>query len=86
MKTISLKIDEHIFAETEQIVGQLQQARNRYINEALANYNRLKRRQLLKEQLAFESSLVRKESMNVLAEIEPTLGETLPNNHPYPND
>lgn len=79
MKTISLKIDDNIFAETEQIVGKLQQARNRYINEALASYNRLQRRKLLKEQLAFESDLVREESMNVLSDLEATLGETLPN-------
>lgn len=79
MKTISLKIDDNIFAETEQIVGQLQQARNRYINEALASYNRQQRRKLLKEQLAFESGLVRQESMNVLSDLEATLGETLPN-------
>jgi len=78
MKTISLKIDDHIFRETEKIVGELQQARNRYINEALASYNRIQRRKLLREQLAFESELVRKDSMEVLADFDNTLQETLP--------
>jgi predicted transcriptional regulator len=78
MKTISLKIDDHIFQETEKIVGELQQARNRYINEALASYNRIQRRKLLKEQLAFESELVREDSMEVLADFDDTLQETLP--------
>ncbi|SEQ35359.1 hypothetical protein [Neolewinella agarilytica] len=78
MKTISLKIDDHIFQETEKIVGELQQARNRYINEALASYNRIQRRKLLKEQLAFESELVREDSMEVLADFDDTLLETLP--------
>lgn len=78
MKTISLKLDENIFTETEKIVGELKQARNRYINEALANYNKVQRRKLLKAQLAKESQLVRAESMSVLAETETTLGETFP--------
>lgn len=78
MKTISLKIDDHIFQETEKIVGELQQARNRYINEALASYNRIQRRKLLREQLAFESELVREDSMEVLADFDNTLQETLP--------
>lgn len=59
-------------------MGELQQARNRYINEALASYNRIQRRKLLREQLAFESELVREDSMEVLADFDNTLQETLP--------
>lgn len=82
MKTISLKVDDDIFRETEKIVGELKQARNRYINEALAHYNRTQRRKLLAEQLKTESVLVREDSMRVLAEFDPLVGETL-EDQPY---
>lgn len=82
MKTISLKVDDDIFRETEKIVGELKQARNRYINEALAHYNRSQRRKLLAAQLKAESAMVREDSMEVLRELEPTLGETL-EDQPY---
>ena len=77
MKTISLKVDDSIFQETEEMVGTLKKARNRYINEALAFYNRYHRRKLLEERLAFESRLVSENSMSVLQDFEPLLSETL---------
>ena len=40
MKTISLKIDDSIFGETEKIVSRIKKPRNRYINEAIEYYNR----------------------------------------------
>lgn len=70
MKTVSLKIDESIFGETEKILLSIKIPRNRYINEALNFYNRHHRRQLLKEQLKYESGLVGKESLKVLKEFE----------------
>ena len=82
MKTISLKVDDDIFRETEKIVGELKQARNRYINEALAHYNRTQRRKLIEKQLAYESAVAREESMKVLKEFEPFMDETL-KDHPY---
>jgi hypothetical protein len=39
MKTLSLKLDDRIFEETEKVVSELKLARNRYINEALNLYN-----------------------------------------------
>jgi predicted transcriptional regulator len=70
MKTLSLKLDDHIFEETEQVTGYLKKSRNRYINEALEHYNKLQKRALLAARLAEESKLVSKESMDVLKEFE----------------
>ena len=70
MKTISLKIDDAIFCDTENIVSDLKKPRNRYINEALDHYNKLYKRKLLAEQLEKESSLVKDESLAVLKEFE----------------
>lgn len=70
MKTISLKIDDSIFGETEMIISRIKTSRNRYINEALENYNKIQKRQLLEQKLAKESNLVREDSLNVLNDFE----------------
>ena len=70
MKTVSLKIDDSIFGETERILSKIKKPRNRYINEALEYYNRLQRRLILEKKLQIESALVKTESMLVLAEFE----------------
>ena len=70
MKTISLKIDDRVFVEMEEILSQIQKPRNIYINEAIKNYNRLQKKALLEDRLKLESSLVSQESLNVLKEFE----------------
>ncbi|MDP2041718.1 MAG: hypothetical protein Q8S14_17255 [Algoriphagus sp.] len=70
MKTLSLKLDDQIFQETEEVIGVLDKPRNRYINEALQYYNRIQKRKLLSKRLAFESNLVSEESMKVLSEFD----------------
>ena len=70
MKTVSLKIDDSIFGETELIIARIKTSRNRYINEALDNYNKIQKRQLLEQKLAKESNLVREDSLNVLKDFE----------------
>lgn len=70
MKTISLKIDETIFGETEKILSSIKISRNRYINEAIEYYNKAQKRQVLEKQLKAESKLVRNESISVLKEFE----------------
>lgn len=70
MKTVSLKIDESIFGETEKILSRIKKTRNRYINEALDYYNQYQRRIILEKKLKNESELVRKESSLVLNEFE----------------
>ena len=70
MKTISLKIDDTIFGETESIVSVLRKPRNRYINEAIEHYNKLQKRKMIENQLKVESLLVKEDSMTVLKEFE----------------
>lgn len=75
MKTLSLKLDDEIFKETEKIATRMKRARNRYINEAVNLYNRYNNRQLLKKQLAKESKATSDESMQVLSEFEKLMYE-----------
>jgi hypothetical protein len=70
MKTLSLKLDDNIYYETENILTKIKKSRNRYINEAVDYYNRINRRNLIARKLAKESRLVRKESLAVLSEFE----------------
>jgi len=70
MKTVSLKIDDSIFGETENILSRIKIPRNRYINEAIEYYNKLQRRQLLERRLKNESDLVKKDSIKVLKDFE----------------
>ena len=70
MKTISLKLDDSIFGETEEIVASLKQPRNRYINEAVNYYNKLQKRKKLEQALQKESLIVKEDSMSVLKEFE----------------
>ncbi|HAF30771.1 MAG TPA: hypothetical protein DCG75_17145, partial [Bacteroidales bacterium] len=59
MKTVSLKIDDSIFGETEKILSRIKKPRNRYINEALEYYNRIQKRMILEKKLKKESELVK---------------------------
>lgn len=70
MKTLSLKIDETIFNETEQVLTHIKKPRNRYINEALSFYNKFQKREMLAQKLHQESKLVAKESIKILHEFE----------------
>jgi predicted transcriptional regulator len=70
MKTVSLKIDDSIFGETENILSRIKIPRNRYINEALEYYNKLQRRQLLEKRLKSDSDLVKKDSIKILKDFE----------------
>ena len=70
MKTVSLKIDDSIFGETEKILSKIRKSRNRYINEAIEYYNRFQRRSFLEKRLKSESDIVKKDSMSVLKDFE----------------
>ena len=70
MKNISLKLQEQIFKEAENLIGSLNMSRNKYINEAIDFYNRYQKRKLLEEQLERESAIVSEDSMEVLKEFE----------------
>jgi predicted transcriptional regulator len=70
MKTLSLKLDDNIFRETEQVTDYLKKSRNRYINEALEHYNKVQKRFIQAALLEKESKLVSSDSMAVLNEFE----------------
>ena len=70
MKTVSLKIDDSIFEETEKILARIKNSRNRYINEALAYYNQVQKRNILEKKLKNESEIVKIDSLSVLKEFE----------------
>lgn len=72
MKTLSLKLEDPIFADTEEVISQIRKSRNRYINEALDFYNKVQKRKLIAARLEKESGLVGAESMDVLHEFEMT--------------
>jgi predicted transcriptional regulator len=68
MKALSLKLDDSIFDETEDLLTKLKKSRNRYINEAVDFYNRINKRNLISKKLTKESRLVKRESLAVLSE------------------
>lgn len=70
MKTLSLKLDDDIFNETEEVTEMLKLARNRYINEALKVFNQYQKRKLLKHKLLQESAVAYGNSMAVLEDFE----------------
>jgi predicted transcriptional regulator len=70
MKSLSLKMDDTVFNETEKITSKISKNRNRYINEAVQFYNLLQKRKIISRQLQKESRIVQEESMKVLAEFE----------------
>ena len=70
MKTVSLKIDDSIFGETEKILSKIKKPRNRYINEAIDYYNRIQKRAILEKKLKKESDLVKFDSMAVFKDFE----------------
>ncbi|MBA4410895.1 MAG: hypothetical protein Q8S54_16525 [Bacteroidota bacterium] len=70
MKTVSLKIDDSVFGETEKILSRIKMPRNRYINDAIENYNRIQKRLILEKRLKSESDLVREDSLNILQDFE----------------
>lgn len=70
MKTLSLKLDEDIFDETEEILKEKKVARNRYINEALEFYNKFQKRKKLAAEFEKASGLSRESSLELIAEFD----------------
>ncbi len=75
MKTLSLKLDDNIFDEAEEITSKLNLTRNRYINDAVSIYNLFNKRRLLKKELIKESKLTSQVSMEILQEFEKLMDE-----------
>lgn len=75
MKTLSLKLDNSVFEETEEILKEKGIARNRYINEALDFYNRYYHRKKLAKAFEKASQMVRESSMEINAEFDQMIDE-----------
>ena len=69
-KVLSLKLQDKVFKETEEILRKSRKARNAYFNEAINLYNKLNNRKRLKRELAKESALVAADSLEVLEVFE----------------
>lgn len=67
---LSLKLDDIVFQETEQLLEKIKKPRNGYINEALQYNNRIQKKKIIAKLLETESKLVSNESLKVLAEFE----------------
>jgi len=63
MKAITLKIEDPLFLETEKILSITKKPRNRYINEAIAHYNKVQKRKIVEQKLAMEYRMIQAESM-----------------------
>lgn len=77
-KLLSLKLQDGVYEETEEILRKSRKARNAYFNEAINLYNKLWKRKILKRELAKESALVAADSLEVLEafeRLEDNLGE-----------
>ena len=70
MKSLSVKLDEKVFKETDEISRALKLPMNTYIHDALTLYNKYNKRQILKKKLHLESTAVMKESLHILAAFE----------------
>ena len=69
-KALSLKIRDEIFDEVEEIIKKLDTQRNAYINRALEYFNRMNRREFLKDSYIRESKMVSNNSLEILEEFE----------------
>ena len=70
MRTISLKLDENIFCDTENILKTVKLSRNRYINEAIFYFNNVQQRLQLEKMLVAESKACERSSKETLNEFE----------------
>ena len=69
-KALSLKLWDNVYRDVETITHKIKVPRNTYINNALAFYNEVNQRSIIKKKLQRESKLVSKISMDVLKEFE----------------
>lgn len=81
MKSILLKLDDELFDKTEILVKETKLSRNSYIKKAVEVYNKLLERKKLEKQFAYESMLVREESMDINKEISLSYLEDFEDEH-----
>jgi hypothetical protein len=68
--SISLKLQELIYKDTETIIKKNKIPRNSYINNAMKYYNAYNKRMLMRDKLRTESDKVATDSIKILNEYE----------------
>ncbi len=69
-KLLSLKMDDKIFEETENVLKKLHLPRNAYINQAVNFYNRCQKRFIIKKKLKKEVKSLREDTQKFLKSFE----------------
>lgn len=69
-KSLSLKMDDKIFEETEKLLHKLRIPRNFYINQAVNFYNRCQKRLLIKKKLRKDVQILKKDTKEFLKSFE----------------
>ena len=70
MKSLSLKIEDSIINETDELIKDIKISRNQYIIQAIAFYNKIKKRKLLEARMKRAVNDVGNSSLEVLHEFE----------------
>ncbi|MBK6389963.1 MAG: hypothetical protein KA109_10645 [Saprospiraceae bacterium] len=73
--SVSLKLENQTFVEINEIVKGTNISRNKYINEALKYYNKLKKREAIIIQLKLEIERTSESSLEVLKDYETLLDD-----------
>lgn len=69
-KLLSLKMDERIFEETENVLKKISLPRNAYINRAVEFYNRVQGRLLAKKRLKRDVELLKADTQKFIENFE----------------
>ncbi len=59
MKSILLKLDDHLFEETDKQVKATKTSRSNYIKKAIEQYNKWQQRKAIEDQIAREVALLK---------------------------
>lgn len=70
MKSLSLKIEDSIINETDELIKDIKISRNQYIIQAIAFYNKIKKRKQLEARMKRAVNAVGNSSLEVLHEFE----------------
>ncbi len=81
MKSILLKLDDDLFAKAEVTAKESKISRNGFIKNAIETYIKILNQKKIERQLAFESMLVRDESMRVNQEITEAYNDDFDNEY-----
>ena len=75
-KALSLKLDDSIFEEAENLLKKIRIPRNAFINQAVAFYTKLQKKVLMQKRLKKEAELLKQETAAFMKDFE--LLEDLP--------